>query len=108
MPYYRLRAERPESSVEKKDQEVLVGSWLNMSQLCIQMAKKTNGILTHIRNSAVSRTTEVIVPLYSALVRPYFKYSDHFWAPYYKKDIELWCTYTEKGSEASEGPGTHG
>ena len=61
---------------------MLVDSWLNMGQ------QWANGILAYIWKSVASRSREMTVPLYLALVRPHLKYCIHFLAAHYK-NIEV-------------------
>ncbi|GAB0180842.1 hypothetical protein GRJ2_000549500 [Grus japonensis] len=79
---YRSGVDLLGRSAVEKDLGVLVDNKLSISQ------QHANGILGCIKSMA-SRSREVVLPLYSALVRPHLEFCVQFWAPQFKKDKEL-------------------
>jgi len=62
---------------------------LAVSHWCVLVAKKANGILGYVRRSVANKLREVILPLYSSLMRPHLEYYAQFWALQYKNNTEL-------------------
>jgi len=82
MYQYRLGADLMENSSQKS-------WWIARTMKCALVAKRSSGILRHIRKNIASRSREVVLPHYSALIRPRLEYCSQFQIPQYKRDKEL-------------------
>ncbi|KAJ7409994.1 hypothetical protein WISP_111307 [Willisornis vidua] len=89
MYQYRLWYELLESSSVKKDLMVLMDSKPTIIQQCALVRKRASGILWCIRKNIAIKLREVILCLYSDLVRPYLECCVQFWAPQSDRDMEL-------------------
>ena len=67
----------------------LVDEKLDLRHQCVLADQKANCIMGCIKRSVASRLREVILPIYSVLVRPHLESCIQLWSPQHKKDMDL-------------------
>ena len=85
---YKINDITLERTCSVKDLGVQVSNNLRPREQCMIARNKANRMLGFINRSVTNRSSEVILKLYLALVRPHLDYAVQFWTPYYKKDIK--------------------
>ncbi|KAJ7397490.1 hypothetical protein BTVI_135025 [Pitangus sulphuratus] len=86
---YRLWTDQVESSSADEVCGVPVDNKLSISPQCALVSKKAKRVLECFKKSIDSRSQEVILPLYSDLVRQHLEYFVQFWAPQFKNKKKL-------------------
>ncbi len=84
---YKINGIKLKSIKCVKDIGVSVAYSLKFSQQCKDGACKANRILGFINRNISFETKDIILPLYTTLVRPHLEYAVQFWAPHHAKDI---------------------
>ena len=100
---YNIGDERTEHTPVEKDLGVLVGGKLDMSQQCALTTQKAKCILGCIKRSVASRLQEVILSLYSALVRPHQECCVRMRSPQYRRDMSLLEHVQRRATEMIQG-----
>ncbi len=70
-----------------KDLEVKIASNLKFSEQCIDAANEADIMLGHIKINFLFKNKDVILLLYTSLVRPHLEYGVPFWSPHHAKGI---------------------
>lgn len=84
---YFLNEEELRCNATQRDLGVLVHESLKVSMQVQQAIRKANGVLAFIARGIEYKNTEVLLQLYTVLVRPHLEYCVQFWGPYLRKDV---------------------
>ena len=77
-----------ETTSSEKDLGVYVDPLLEFNDHIAKVVKKSRGIAGMIYKSISSRTSDILIPLFVALVRPNLEYANPVWCPFKRKYID--------------------
>ena len=85
---YRLDSAMLASTMEERDLGIIIDHKMNMSLQCDAAASNASKTLACIHRCFSSKSQDIILLLYLALVRPQLEYCIQFWVAAFKKDVE--------------------
>ena len=82
---HKLGTDGLRSSSAERDLGVVAGSELNGSQWCALAEKVDSSLLGCTSKSTVSKSRNMAISVYLALIRPHLEHCDQFWSPQLEK-----------------------
>lgn len=73
--------------------QTCIENTLNITWQCVLTAQRANHVLVCIKRSVAKRSTEMILPLYSALMRPHLSAASSSGAPNTRKVLTWWSEF---------------
>ena len=86
---YTLNGQLLEATREEKDLGVIIDDQLKFRNHAAAAVKRANRVLGCIKRTIKYKEKEMIVPLYTALVRPLLEYGNVIWSPRFVGDNKL-------------------
>ena len=77
------------TTLKEKDLGLTISADMKVSEQCGIAAAKGNQNLGLFRRNIVYKEKELIIPLYTTIVRPHLEYCMQAWRPYRKKDVDM-------------------
>ena len=84
---YSLLGNDIQSVDQEEDLGIVISKDLKFTKQSIKVEKKAQKLIGYIKRQFKYRNKEIVLQLYTALVRPHLEYAVQFWAPSLQKDI---------------------
>ena len=100
---YFMGGQRLNTVDSERDLGVVVSNDMKVALQCAKACATANRMLGVIKRTFSSRSRDVIIPLYKAIVRPHLEYCVQAWRPHLKKDVELLEKVQHRATKCIEG-----